>query len=94
MTGPQGAHHCASGKAGHSSIERTRIAARSFAIHLNQTGELSFDMFGYRCPDCHHWHITHRDEWDGRPNLLVFEAPPESLQRWAITGEPLTPAGG
>jgi hypothetical protein len=87
-------HGCTSEKAGHSSIANVRIAARAFAISLNQQGELSFDMYAYRCKLCRHWHITHASEWDGRPNLLVYEAPPETLQRWAITGEPLTPAGG
>jgi hypothetical protein len=78
---------CSSGKTKHSSIANVRIYARTKARRLNREGTLVMDIYAYRCPECKHWHVTIDSEWNHRPNLLVFEAPDEALQRWAMTGE-------
>ena len=76
--------HCPSGKASHSSLANARIAARTFARQLNREQKLAQTLYGYRCRDCGHWHITRREEWSGRANTLLAEAAPEELQRWAM----------
>jgi len=75
---------CASGKARHSSLERTKTAAHRFAIALNAEGQIAHNMYAYRCDQCRGWHITRQAGWEGV--VLVLTAAPEALQRWAIDG--------
>lgn len=73
---------CESGKARHSNLERVKVAAHRFAIALNAEGQIACNMYAYRCDTCRGWHITRQAGWDGV--VLVLEAAPESLQRWAM----------
>lgn len=78
---------CPTGKKRHSSLTNAKAAARIFARELNEQGEIAHTMYAYRCDKCRGgWHLTQRDSFGGRSNLLVLHEPPLELQRWAITG--------
>lgn len=80
--------HCATGKAGHASLDAAAFSAKVFAIELNRRGEFSEDLYAYRCDDCRQWHTTRRPEWAEGANRLVYTAPSHELQRWAMGQEP------
>lgn len=77
---------CASGKRRHTSPARAKVAAHAFARALNREGKLAQTMYAYRCAKCRGgWHLTRQAGWPGM--TLVFEAPSETLQRWAMGNE-------
>lgn len=76
---------CASGKVRHTSQPRAAVAARAFARKLNADRELVQSLYAYQCKKCQGWHLTRQGGW--AEQRLVFQAPPEWLQRWAMPAE-------
>lgn len=75
---------CSSRKTRHRSAKDAEVGAHVFARHLNAAGKLVQDLYTYRCPECSHFHLSRAKTFAGVSNMLVFTAPPESLQRWAM----------
>lgn len=74
---------CESGKVRHSSPRRAKVAAHAFARALNAEGKIAHSLYAYRCAKCRGgWHITRQAGWSGM--VKVFDAPSETLQRWAM----------
>lgn len=71
-------------KVQHSSLNRARVAARTYAIDLNRRARLAETQFAYRCPACRKWHLTRRARWEGQTNIRVYLAPVDHIQRWAF----------
>lgn len=71
----------------HASLRDAHGAAKHLAMGTNREGRLCPSIYAYRCRECRAWHLTRREEWDGKPNTLVHTAAPEALQRWAMTGQ-------
>ena len=75
---------CPSGKVGYSSLAKVRSGAKVFARRLNERHVIAETMYAYRCDECSHFHLSRAKTFAGVPNTLVFTAPPEELQRWAM----------
>jgi len=75
---------CPSGKSPYRNPRDLRITARNLARALNRSHEYVRDMYAYRCPDCHQFHLTSWNTYEGQENALIFTAPPRSLQEWAM----------
>lgn len=82
---------CPSGKKRHATLKHAGTAAHAYARHLNREGKIAEDLYAYRCDRCRGgWHITRKRSWspdprERRPDReLVYTAPPEALQRWAM----------
>ena len=75
---------CSSRKTRHRSAKDAEVGAHVFACKLNASGRLVQDLYAYRCPECHYWHLTREERFAGQSNLLVHVAAPVELQRWAI----------
>lgn len=74
---------CQTGKVRHSSLARAKVAAHATARELNAEGKIANNLYAYRCSKCRGgWHLTRQAGWAGV--TLVFEAPSEELQRWAM----------
>lgn len=78
--------HCATGKAGHTTLNRLIAAAHETHRELNRRGEIVKDFYGYKCPTCRQYHLTRREKWGEEENMLILVAAPRDLQEWAITG--------
>ena len=75
---------CSSHKTRHRSTKDAEVGAHVFARQINASGRLVQDLYTYRCPECHNWHLTREKRFAGQDNLLVHVAAPEGLQRWAM----------
>ena len=78
---------CSSRKVRHRTAKDAEVGAHVFARQLNAAGRLVQDLYAYRCPECSHFHLSRAKTFAGVPNTLVFTAPPEELQRWAMPPE-------
>ena len=75
---------CSSHKTRHHSAKDAETGAHVFARKLNAAGKLVQDLYTYRCAECGLFHLSRAKTFAGVSNMLVFTAPPESLQRWAM----------
>lgn len=76
-----------SGKVCFRNDEDLHGGASRMMLRDLEAGRVSTAIYSYRCTDCNRLHLTHRAVWDGNKNRLVKPAPPQDLQRWAISGE-------
>lgn len=86
-TADEGRRCPVSGKRSYPTVHIAKTHARGLARHINEAGDFSVNMYVYECPDCHRIHLTRSPgSKELGFNTIVFQAPPRSLQRWAMTG--------